>query len=76
MSRFHQPIRMCVLCKIRLFQYELARFANVDGKMIRNPKNVRTFYLCKNCLNKDEKILQKALMRFGKDADLKEIFNA
>lgn len=76
MSRFHQPIRMCVLCKTRLFQHELARFANVDGKMIRNPKNVRTFYLCKNCLNKDEKILQKALMRFGKDADLKEIFNA
>ncbi len=76
MRRFHQPIRMCVLCKARLFQHELARFANIDGIMVKNPKNIRTFYLCKNCLNKDEKILQKALVRFGKDADLKEIFNA
>lgn len=75
MRRFHKPVRMCVLCKARLFQHELARFANIDGKMVRNPKNIRTFYLCANCLKKDKVILQKALMRFGKNADFEEIFN-
>ncbi|MDY4444888.1 DUF448 domain-containing protein [Campylobacter sp.] len=65
MRKSHQPIRMCVVCRMRIFQHKLARFASIDGKIIKNPKNCRSFYLCQNCLQKDEKILRKALGRFG-----------
>ncbi|MDD7600513.1 MAG: hypothetical protein SPJ69_08705 [Campylobacter sp.] len=45
MRKSHQPIRMCVVCRMRLFQHKLARFASIDGKIIKNPKNCRSCYL-------------------------------
>lgn len=75
MKNTHKPIRMCVVCKARVYQKELMRLANIDGKIVKNPKNTRSFYLCQTCLKKDEKILTKALVRFSKGAQIKEIFN-
>ncbi|ANE33138.1 DUF448 domain-containing protein [Campylobacter hyointestinalis] len=74
MNKNHKPIRMCVVCKGRFFQNELFKFASIDDEIIPNPKNTRSFYLCKNCMQKDRKELKKPLSRFSKNSvNLKEI---
>lgn len=73
MPKTHQPIRMCVVCRVRAKQHELMRLALVGGEIVKNPKNTRSFYLCQNCQQKDRKILEKALARFSKGAELKGV---
>ncbi|WP_238389022.1 hypothetical protein [Campylobacter fetus] len=74
MNKFHKPIRMCVVCKGRFFQNELFKFACVNGEIQINSKNIRSFYLCKTCIQKDKKDLKKPLSRFSKNSvNLKEI---
>ena len=78
MRKFHKPIRMCIACKKRDYQHLLRRFACIDARLVLEPKNTRSFYLCDDCLStKDEKILSKILSRFIKisPASLKEILN-
>lgn len=74
MRKFHKPIRMCVVCKGRFYQKELYKFRSVNGEIILNLGNARSFYICENCIQKDIKDLRKPLTKFGKNSiNLKEI---
>ena len=74
MRKFHKPIRMCVVCKGRLYQKELYKFRSLNGEIILNLGNARSFYICENCIQKDIKDLRKPLTKFGKNSiNLKEI---
>lgn len=65
---FHQPIRMCATCRQRVIQNELLRFQCVDGSLQRFVGSGRSFYLCKNCIEDEKKVL-KTLMRQCKSGD-------
>ena len=74
MKKFHKPIRMCVVCKGRFYQKELYKFRSLNGEIILNLGNARSFYICENCIQKDIKDLRKPLTKFGKNSiNLKEI---
>ncbi|MDY6134923.1 hypothetical protein [Campylobacter lanienae] len=74
MKKFHKPIRMCVVCKGRFYQKELYKFRSLNGEIILNLGNARSFYICENCIQKDIKELKKPLTKFGKNSiNLKEI---
>ena len=74
MKKFHKPIRMCVVCKGRFYQKELYKFRSLNGEIILNLGNARSFYICENCIQKDIKDLRKPLTKYGKNSiNLKEI---
>ena len=74
MKKFHKPIRMCVVCKGRFYQKELYKFRSLNGEIILNLGNARSFYICENCIQKDIKDIRKPLTKFGKNSiNLKEI---
>lgn len=66
---------MCVVCKNKFLQNELHRFKYKNFYICDVG---RSFYICDKCLNEDEKIVKKSLMRYIKcefnKRDLKEIF--
>ena len=65
---------MCVVCKGRFYQKELYKFRSLNGEIILNLGNARSFYICENCIQKDIKDLRKPLTKFGKNSiNLKEI---
>lgn len=65
---FHQPIRMCVLCRERDTQDKLFRLQCVDGELSNFNGNGRSFYICKDCICQDKKAM-KAVMRQCKSGD-------
>ncbi|MDL0087965.1 DUF448 domain-containing protein [Campylobacter gastrosuis] len=75
----NNPIRTCVLCRLKFSQSALYRY-RYNGKNLEYGKGKgRSFYLCGDCLKKDEKIVKKILDRHTKGANLdvsslKEIF--
>lgn len=74
MRKFHKPIRMCVVCKGRFYQDELYKFGSLNGEIVQNLGNARSFYICIICIKKDAKELRKPLTKFGKNSiNLKEI---
>ncbi|MCR4942123.1 MAG: DUF448 domain-containing protein [Campylobacter sp.] len=55
------PIRTCVSCRKKFTQNSLNRY-RVKERNIECGKGMgRSFYLCDECLKKDEKILKKIL---------------
>ena len=58
---------MCVVCKGRFYQKELYKFRSLNGEIILNLGNARSFYICENCIQKDIKDLRKPLTKFGKN---------
>ena len=50
---------MCVVCKKRFEQRILRRYRLINSSLFFG--NGRSFYLCEECLKKDEKILRKSL---------------
>ena len=65
---FHQPIRMCATCRQRLAQNELLRLQCVDGSLQQFVGSGRSFYICKNCIEDENKVI-KTLMRQCKSGD-------
>ncbi len=65
---FHQPIRMCATCRQRLAQNELLRLQCVDGSLQHFVGSGRSFYICKNCIEDENKVI-KTLMRQCKSGD-------
>ncbi|WP_297939047.1 hypothetical protein [uncultured Campylobacter sp.] len=57
------PIRTCVVCKKRFEQQILRRYRLINSSLFFGNGNGRSFYLCEECLKKDEKILKKSLGR-------------
>ncbi|MBC5858118.1 DUF448 domain-containing protein [Campylobacter jejuni] len=77
----HIPIRMCIVCKNRFKQNVLFRFKVVLGDIMPKAEHGRSGYLCQNCIEKEDKILQKAFSKICKNLNtkitqqgLKEIF--
>jgi len=58
-----KQVRMCINCRDRFSQKELLRIQNIDMKIVKFSGKGRSFYLCKECLDLDEKKLIKALFR-------------
>jgi len=46
----HKPIRMCIVCKKRDFQFNLIRLQCENKKVIYFKGNGRSFYVCKECI--------------------------
>ncbi|MCD6433044.1 MAG: DUF448 domain-containing protein [Sulfurimonas sp.] len=61
-KKFHKPIRMCCSCRKREIQETLLRLQCKDGFLIAYSGNGRSFYICKDCLEQEKKVL-KAIMR-------------
>lgn len=64
------PIRMCVVCKKRAEQKSLNRYRVIGGNLELDKGAGRSFYLCDECLNKDEKILKKIVDKYAKGLNL------
>jgi len=76
----HKPLRMCISCRKRFYQFELLRLQCIDKQIVFWTKKGRSFYLCRDCLEKEKKVL-KALQWVCKNKNdkylsiLKEIVN-
>lgn len=66
MKQKNVPIRMCIVCKSRFPQSDLFRFQVKSLESYDFTKQCRSFYICKICIDKDKKKLQKALQRYAK----------
>ena len=71
---FHQPIRMCVSCRKREIQLDMFRLQCVDGVLIAYKNIGRSFYICKNCVEEEKKVL-KSLMRQCRSGDKDKLMN-
>lgn len=60
------PTRMCISCRIKSPQRLLSRYRFVSGRLEFGAGVGRSFYICDECLKKDEKTLKKILMRYTK----------
>jgi len=70
----HKPIRMCVSCRERNTQDSLVRLRCNQGSLEVYKMNGRSFYLCKNCINEEKKVL-KSLMRQCKNGNREKLMN-
>ncbi|MSN95833.1 DUF448 domain-containing protein [Campylobacter sp. FMV-PI01] len=64
MRKKFKPVRMCVVCRTRYYKDELLKF---NQKNILNFDSVgRSFYICRDCICKDDKILKKYISKITK----------
>ncbi len=72
-----QPIRMCIVCRQRALQEKLQRLQIISGELVLFSKIGRSFYICKACMESNEKKVvkilnnkcktnHKTMMEFGK----------
>jgi len=73
-KNFHIPIRMCVSCRERISQNELLRLRCLDGNLERFIGYGRSFYICKDCLSQEKKIL-RSMMRQCRTKDKNTILS-
>lgn len=66
-------IRSCIVCKGKFNQKELLRFRVKNHKINKEDFTGRSFYICNNCIKKEDKILKKAVSRFVKISNLDEL---
>ena len=74
MKNSHKPIRMCVSCRKRESQDSLVRLRCNEGSLEVYNMSGRSFYLCKDCINEEKKVL-KSLMRQCRSGDKDKIMN-
>ncbi|MBL0709133.1 MAG: hypothetical protein JJW00_08805 [Sulfurimonas sp.] len=65
---------MCISCREREEQNKLLRLQCVDGSLKSFIGSKRSFYICKNCILLEKKVL-KALMRQCKSGDRDKFTN-
>jgi len=73
-ENFHQPTRMCISCRKREAQKNLIRLQCKDGSLEVYKMNGRSFYLCKNCIKEEKKVL-KSLMRQCRSGEKDKLMN-
>ncbi|MBR8461908.1 hypothetical protein KDD93_06985 [Campylobacter sp. faydin G-24] len=71
----NSPIRMCISCKLKTSQHLLKRYRVINGKIEFGRGDGRSFYICDECLKKDEKTLKKVIQRYTKGALIFEASN-
>jgi predicted RNA-binding protein YlxR (DUF448 family) len=66
---------MCINCRDKIPQKSLIRLQCIEGRVISFRGIGRSFYLCKNCIDKrDEKKIKKILSnRCKRDVDISEL---
>ena len=67
-KKFHKPVRMCASCRERDTQDKLFRLQCLEGLLLKYSGVGRSFYICKNCLSQEKKLL-KAIMRQCKSGE-------
>ncbi|WP_324173003.1 DUF448 domain-containing protein [Sulfurimonas sp.] len=65
---------MCISCRERDEQSKLLRLQCINGLLESFSGNGRSFYICKNCILIEKKVL-KALMRQCKSGDRNKFTN-
>lgn len=50
-SNKSSPVRMCIVCRVRLSRASLMRLKIVNGELREFDGFGRSFYLCSHCLN-------------------------
>jgi len=71
-----KPIRMCLTCRNRTQQDNLNRFQCIDKQLVSFTNIGRSFYICKDCLNRGttiKKILKLCGNKKAKDEFLRKI---
>ncbi len=66
MIEVKKPIRMCIVCKKRFSQDLLIRLQCIDKNIVFFTGFGRSFYICQECIKKDEKKIVKSLLRYCK----------
>lgn len=66
----NNPIRTCVSCKLKAPQPILKRYRVVRSVLECGKGEGRSFYLCEECLQKDEKVLKKIIDKYIKGVSL------
>jgi len=66
MIEVKKPIRMCIVCKKRVYQKNLIRLQCSEGELKEFSHQGRSFYICQECLKKDDKKLLKPFLRYCK----------
>ncbi|MDD3463721.1 MAG: hypothetical protein PHW07_08825 [Sulfurospirillaceae bacterium] len=61
MAKINKPTRMCIVCKQRGAQDTLLRLQAQEGELVGFTKIGRSFYLCADCIDKNDKRLIKIL---------------
>ncbi len=70
------PLRMCVVCRKRFYQSELNRMQCKNGKLISFRGSGRSFYVCKECIDKKKFINYIAkICKISKEKAKEEIFH-
>jgi len=52
----HKPIRMCIVCKKRIYQEDLIRMQCKNGKITQFEGSGRSFYVCYDCIDSSKLI--------------------
>lgn len=73
-KKFNLPVRMCISCRDRESQNKLLRLQCIDGSIEIFSGIGRSFYICKNCLYQEKKVL-KAVMRQCRSGDKDKFMN-
>ncbi|NPA27632.1 MAG: DUF448 domain-containing protein [Epsilonproteobacteria bacterium] len=60
------PIRMCIACRRREPQKTLFRLQKKDGAVVKYSGVGRSFYICKECIVKEEEKLFKKISKILK----------
>ena len=73
-KNLNQPIRMCISCREREARDKLLRLQYIEGSLQTFMGNGRSFYICKNCISQEKKVV-KALMRQCRSGDRDKLLN-
>jgi predicted RNA-binding protein YlxR (DUF448 family) len=66
MVKVKKPIRMCIVCKKRIYQKDLIRLQCENGEIVRFKGIGRSFYICEDCVKKSENKVFKPFLRYCK----------
>ncbi len=58
-----EPIRMCIICRKRIEQKKLLRLQEKDKRVVLYQGSGRSFYLCKDCIEKKLYLNKKRVKR-------------
>ncbi len=59
MTMINYPVRMCIICKARLHKNSLFRYQIKQGQFASFCGKGRSFYICGECLDTDDKKIEK-----------------
>ena len=58
---------MCIICKDRIEQSKMHKFKIKSSYIMKDDGFGRSYYMCVDCIEKDDKTLQKAFFKICKN---------